>query len=125
MYTRPRPSGTEKKRGDVLRRVSSASEAAAPTAHLFGAGGHDDAAARAGASGYWERLWSEGVAPGSMFDTGGAPCAALVRHLEEAAATTGDRDALAARTALVPGCGRGYDCAALFDFGPSAQDFKR
>lgn len=68
--------------------------------------GHGDVSSRAGRSNYWESLWKQGVKSGTMFDNGG-PTLALKDLLE-------NKEVLpASGTALVPGCGRGYDCALL------------
>ena len=98
-----------KRRGDVLRRLKSG-----PVDErngLWGYSHHDDAASRRGASRYWEVVWGDGVVPGSHFDVG-APCACVANYLKERGNLCGGQCA-----ALVPGCGRGYDCATLAAVG--------
>jgi hypothetical protein len=76
----------------------------------------------------WERMWLDGVPPGSRFDIA-APNATLQRLIR-------DRPDVvpAAGRALVPGCGRGHDVAALasatrlatgLDIAPTAVDEAR
>lgn len=63
-----------------------------------------------GASPHWESMWSAGVHPGQAFDCSG-PSATLVALLKRMGTPApGSR-------ALVPGCGRGYDCVALAEAG--------
>lgn len=50
----------------------------------------------------WEGMWQQGIAPGERFDIS-EPHKALLHHLPR----------LPEGRALVPGCGRGYDLAAL------------
>lgn len=50
----------------------------------------------------WETLWKNGIKPGERFDLS-APHKALIAWLPK----------LPSGVALVPGCGRGYDLAAL------------
>lgn len=52
----------------------------------------------------WETQWSEGLQIGDKFDVG-KPSPALLKEIAEGRVPTG--------TALVPGCGRGYDVYAL------------
>lgn len=68
-------------------------------------------ASHAGASPHWEKLWADGLRPGSRFDVGGIsrPLAAEIT-----------KRPLAPRpgmSALVPGCGRAYDAIALAEQG--------
>eukprot|EP01068_Selenidium_serpulae_P005795 Selendium_serpulae@DN4184_c0_g1_i2.p1 len=57
------------------------------------------------ASKYWDDIWSAGVAKGQKWDTFKAS-PLLVQRLQSGGLS-------AARRALVPGCGRGYDVEAL------------
>jgi len=52
----------------------------------------------------WNQIWSNGLPPGSSFDKGCvSPALELLIHNGE----------IPSGRALVPGCGRGYDVAAL------------
>lgn len=96
------------KRGSVLKRVAlNVVEGNDGSDEEFVS--HDDNATRLGRSMYWEGLWSAGVQAGTLFDNGG-PCRALEAILQESSP-------LVMQTALVPGCGRGYDCATLAKAG--------
>lgn len=53
----------------------------------------------------WEDMWSAGLPPNTRFDVG-CPSPALLRHIEQGRINENAR-------CLVPGCGRGYDVAAL------------
>jgi methyl halide transferase len=53
----------------------------------------------------WEKLWERGIAPGDYFDRE-APSPALVDLLSSGTITSGG-------SALVPGCGRGYEVLAI------------
>lgn len=101
--------GTQsQKRGSVLKRIASDFvEGNDGSDEEFAS--HDDNATRLGRSMYWEDLWSDGVQAGTLFDNGG-PCRALEAILQE-------QSPLVMQTALVPGCGRGYDCATLSKAG--------
>jgi hypothetical protein len=73
-----------------------------------------DSTTMAGSSAGWEDLWKEGVQAGTCFDVS-STSPALVRFLERHAT------AIVANsvnpTALVPGCGRGYDLPPLASHG--------
>ena len=98
----------EQKRGSVLKRIASnLAEGKDGSESEFV--GHDDAASRAGRSLFWEQVWGEGIAAGTIFDNGG-PCRALESLLEQ-------EIVVPSGTALVPGCGRGYDCVLLKRYG--------
>lgn len=81
--------------------------------------------ARAGRSAHWETGWQLGIPRGALFDND-APSKALVDWLSRtkrgtaavaAAAAEGEGEGEARPTALVPGCGRGYDVLALASCG--------
>lgn len=101
--------GTQsQKRGSVLKRIAlNFAEGNDGSDEEFLS--HDDNATRLGRSMFWEDLWSAGVQAGTLFDNGG-PCRALEAVLQE-------QSPLVMQTALVPGCGRAYDCATLAKAG--------
>lgn len=113
-------SATTRQSSDMAAAVPSAASASAPTptptadSRLFAAD--------------WERMWHDGVPPGSRFDIA-APNATLQRLIRDRADVVP-----AAGRALVPGCGRGHDVAALasatrlaigLDIAPTAVDEAR
>ena len=74
----------------------------------------NDSTTMAGASAGWEALWQEGVQAGTCFDVS-STSPALLRFLNKHASTiVGNSDH---STALVPGCGRGYDLPPLAQHG--------
>mmetsp|Transcript_26485 Transcript_26485/g.81451 ORF Transcript_26485/g.81451 Transcript_26485/m.81451 type:complete len:307 (+) Transcript_26485:70-990(+) len=89
-------------RGAVLKRAASSL-------------GEEERATREGKSKYWENLWSSGVRPGTGFDSGSS-CKALAYFLKEE--PLGQEIARRGGDALVPGCGRGYDCELVKSCGP-------
>ena len=67
--------------------------------------------AELGASPHWEQVTWQDLPPGSKFDNLG-PCLALEAEMEGRGESPG-----AGKFALVPGCGRGYDCHLLASKG--------
>eukprot|EP00040_Diaphanoeca_grandis_P014746 m.74903 g.74903 ORF g.74903 m.74903 type:complete len:240 (-) comp24713_c0_seq2:207-926(-) len=76
--------------------------------------GNDDPLVKQGVSPQWENQWQSGIKQGQAFDNNGAT-KALDALLTKRAGVS-----VAGKTALVPGCGRGYDVARFAVAGYTA-----
>mmetsp|Transcript_1689 Transcript_1689/g.2222 ORF Transcript_1689/g.2222 Transcript_1689/m.2222 type:complete len:286 (-) Transcript_1689:2515-3372(-) len=100
-----------KQRGTILKRVASGHYDDGSNTQFIS---HEDHATRNGKSLYWEQLWKHGVIRGKGFDNGKA-CVALEAYLNETDLL--ESGTLGGKKALIPGCGRGYDCVLLASKG--------